>query len=59
MSSDATGEENCGRSRGLESSNHGIMEPWNRGIVESGKALESRGKTRGGYEEKNKNENYV
>ena len=51
MDSDATGEENCERSRGLEL--------WNRGIVESGKALESRGKTRGGYEEKNKNENYV
>ena len=45
MGSDATGEENCGRSRGLES--------WNRGTVESGKALESRGKTLGGYEEKN------
>ena len=35
----ATGEENCGRSSGLES--------WN--------ALESQGKTRGGYEEKNIN----
>ena len=37
--------ENCGRSHGLES--------WNRGTVESRKALEGRGKTRGGYEEKN------
>ena len=28
MGSDATGEENCGRSRGLESWNRGIGEHW-------------------------------
>ena len=41
-------EETAG---GIAGWNHGIVEPWRRGIVDAGEHWKNRGKTRGGYEE--------